>query len=170
MNLGTTIIKGRRSIRNYKDEPVPLEAMEQAMECARLAPTARNGQPWLFGVTDNKETLAKLGELASHGKFIADAPACFAIFGLRDEKFYVEDCSAATENLMLGLWAYGIASCWVAGDKMDYNEAVRELMKVPPEYTLVSLIPAGYPAMGEKMVPPTKKSFDKVTFKETYED
>jgi len=170
MNLGTTIIKGRRSIRNYKDEPIPLEAIEQAMECARLAPTARNGQPWLFGVTDNKETLEKLGELASHGKFIAGAPACFAIFGLRDEKFYVEDCSAATQNLMLGLWAYGISSCWVAGDKMEYNEAVRELMKVPPEYTLVSLIPAGYPAMGEKMVPPQKKSFKDVTFKETYED
>ena len=170
MNLGTTILKGRQSIRNYKDEAVPLEAIEQAMECARLAPTARNGQPWLFGFTENRETLEKLGELASHGKFIAKAPICFAIFGLRDEKFYVEDCSAATQNLMLGLWAYGVASCWVAGDKMDYNEAVRELMKVPPEYTLVSLIPAGYPAIGEKMVRPTKKAFADVTFKETYED
>ncbi len=98
-------------------------------------------------------------------------PACFAIFGLRDEKFYVEDCCAATSNLIHGLWAYGVASCWIAGDKMDYNEAVRELMKVPPEYTLVSLIPpAGYPAMGEKMVPPKKKTFDDVTFKDTYLD
>ena len=170
MNLGTTIIKGRRSIRNYKDEPIPEEAIEQAMECARYAPTARNGQPWLFGVTTNTEILGKLGGLASHGKFIANAPACFAIFGLRDEKFYVEDCCAATSNLIFGLWAYGIASCWVAGDKMEYNEAVRELMKVPPEYTLVSLIPAGYPDLGERMVAPKKKSFKDITFKDTFRD
>ncbi|MFA5396077.1 MAG: nitroreductase family protein [Methanomicrobiales archaeon] len=168
MNLGITIIKGRRSIRKYKDEPIPQEAIEQAMECARMAPTARNGQPWLFGVTTDSKILEKLGELASHGKFIADAPACFAIFGLRDEKFYLEDCCAATSSLILGLWAYGISSCWVAGDKMDYNEDVRKLMKVPPEYTLVSLIPAGYPALGERMVAPVKKPFEKVTFKDTY--
>lgn len=170
MNLATTVIKGRRSIRNYKDEPVPKEAIEQALECARLAPTARNGQPWLFGVTTDKEMLTKIADLTSHGKFIAGASACFAVFGLRDEKFFVEDCCAATMNIILGLWTYGVSSCWVAGDKMDYNEAVRELMKVPPEYTLVSLIPAGYPAMGEKMVPPKKKTFDDVTFKDTYLD
>lgn len=165
MNLGVTIIKGRRSVRKYKDMPIPEEAIHHAFDCAKFAPTARNGQPWVFGVIQNKETLAKLADLASHGKFIKDAAACFAVFGLKDEKFFVEDCCAATENLILALWAYGIGSCWVAGNNMPYAEDVRALLKVPEEYALVSLIPAGYP---EEMTIPAKKELEDIIFMEEY--
>ncbi|HDQ08707.1 MAG TPA: nitroreductase family protein [Methanoculleus sp.] len=165
MNLGITIIKGRRSVRKYKDTPIPEEAIHHAFDCAKFAPTARNSQPWVFGIVQNRETLAKIAGLATHGKFIKDAPACFAVFGLRDEKFYVEDCCAATENIILALWSYGIGSCWVAGAKMDYAEDIRALLNVPDEYALVSLIPAGYP---EEMTIPAKKELDDITFREEY--
>jgi len=146
MNLGTTIIKGRRSVRSFRETEIPEDAIRDAMECARQAPTAANAQPWIIGVVKERETLAKIADLTDHGKFIGEARACFAVFGEKKAKYYLEDCSCATMNLILGLWAYGIGTCWVAGDKKPYAGAVRDLLQVPDTYTLVSLIPAGYPA------------------------
>ena len=165
MNLGTTIIKGRRSVRSFRDTDIPEDAIRDALECARQAPTATNAQPWLIGVVREKETLASIAKLTDHGKFIAKARACFAIFGEKKAKYYLEDCSCATMNLILGLWAYGIGTCWVAGDKKPYAGAVRELLGVPDSYTLVSLVPAGYPA---DMAIPPKKELSAISFSERF--
>jgi len=165
MNLGTTIIKGRRSVRSFRDTDIPEDAIRDALECARQAPTATNAQPWLIGVVREKETLASIAKLTDHGKFIAQARACFAIFGEKMAKYYLEDCSCATMNLILGLWAYGIGTCWVAGDKKPYAGAVRELLGVPDSYTLVSLVPAGYPA---DMAIPPKKELSAISFSERF--
>jgi len=166
MNVGTTIIKSRRSIRAYRDEPVPDEIVRDALDCARLAPTARNAQAWLFGVVTGEETLHRLAELATHGPFIRDAPVCFAVFGARDHEFWVEDCSAATTQLILALQAHGVGSCWVAGAGRDYAGAVRELLGVPDSYELASLVPAGFPA---DVTMPSKKKPDEVVFRERFE-
>ncbi|KUG20503.1 nitroreductase [hydrocarbon metagenome] len=165
MNLGITVIRSRHSVRKYKSEPIDEKIVRDALDCARLAPTARNEQPWLFGTITERDTLKKIADMAENGRFIADAPICFAVFGKRNEKYYLEDCSAATTQLILGLQAYGVGSCWVAGDKKDYAEAVRELLQVPEEYTLVSLIPAGYP---EELKIARKKVLKEITFSERY--
>ncbi|MDD1667574.1 MAG: nitroreductase family protein [Methanomicrobiales archaeon] len=165
MNLGTTIIKGRRSVRSYRDTEIPEEAIRDALECARQAPTAMNAQPWLIGVIREKETLARIAALTDHGKFIGDARICFAIFGEKKAVYYLEDCSCATMNLILGLWAYGVGSCWVAGDKKPYAGAVRELLGVPESHTLVSLVPAGFPA---EMAAPQKKDMRSISFSERF--
>jgi nitroreductase len=146
MNIVTTVIKSRHSVRNFKPDPVNDLVIKDAIECAAHAPTAMNLQPWLFGIIKNKEMLSKIAELADHGKFIAKSPLCFAIFGEKKETYYLEDCCAATENLILALQAHGITSCWVAGEKKQYAEAIRKLLGVPENYTLVSLVAAGYPA------------------------
>ena len=166
MNIGITVIKSRRSIRSFREESVPQEVIRDALECARLAPTARNDQPWLFGVIKREELLSAIAHLTDHGHFIAKAPVCFAIFGERDAKYYLEDCSAATTQLILGLWSHGVGSCWVAGDKKPYAEPIRALLKVPEQYTLVSLVPAGYPSD----VPIVrKKNPEEIQFTEEYE-
>ena len=165
MNVGTTIIKCRHSVRKFKQTPVEERIIRDALECARHAPTARNEQPWLFGIVKNKETLRKIADLTEHGKFIAGAPVCFAIFGEKDAQYYLEDCCAATENLIIALQAYGIGSCWVAGAQKQYAGPVRELLGVPERYTLVSLVPAGCP---EDISIAPKKEFGEVTFNERY--
>lgn len=167
MNLGLTILKGRRSVRKYKDEPVSDDIIHAALEAARLAPTARNVQPWLFGVIKEKKTLEKLGETAPNGAFIKDANICFAVFGEKDHTYYLEDCSAATMQIILALWSFGVGTCWVAGDKKDYAEDIRKMMNVPDNYTLVSLIPAGYPA---EMTLPSKKELKDLVFNENYSE
>jgi nitroreductase len=166
MNLGVTVIKSRRSVRKYKPDLVPDAAVHDALECARLAPTARNAQPWQIAVLKDKETLTKISRLARHGRFIADAPVCFAVFGRDDHPFVVEDCCAATAQLILGLWAHGVGSCWVAGYQKDYGEDIRKLLGVPDEYLLISLIPAGFPA---EMPRPSKLSLEDIVFYDSWE-
>ncbi|HZD43890.1 MAG TPA: nitroreductase family protein [Methanomicrobiales archaeon] len=169
MNIGVTVIKSRRSIRKYRDTPIPSDVIHDALECARQAPTARNAQPWLFGTVENRETLKKIADLADSGRFIADARVCFAVFAKKNEKYYLEDGCAATMQLILGLWAHGVGSCWVAGDKKPQGEKVRKLLGVPETYTLVALVPAGYPAdmpAGELLV--KKKDLPDITFKEQF--
>jgi nitroreductase len=146
MNIVTTVIKSRHSVRKFKPDTVDDQVIRDAIECAARAPTAKNIQPWLFGVIRNKEMLSKIAELTDNGKFIAMSPLCFSIFGEKKEKYYLEDCCAATENLVIALQAYGITSCWVAGEKKPYAEAIRKLLDVPENYTLVSLVAAGCPA------------------------
>jgi nitroreductase len=124
-----------------------------------------NLQPWLFGVVRDTSTLKKIAQLTDHGKFIADAPLCIAVFGEKKATYYLEDCCAATENLIIALQAYGVSSCWVAGEKKAYAEQVRILLNVPDGYTLVSLVPAGIPADISLV---TKKDKKIVFFEESF--
>jgi nitroreductase len=165
MNVVTTVIRSRHSIRQFKPDPVDEHAVRDAIECARHAPTAMNLQPWLFGVVQDKKMLEAIAALTDHGKFIAQAPLCIAVFGEKKAKYYLEDCCAATENLIIALQAQGIGSCWVAGDKKAYAEPVRKLLNVPDEYTLVSLVPAGLPA---DIAIVQKKDLKFVVFKESF--
>jgi nitroreductase len=165
MNIVTTVIKSRHSVRKFKPDPVDDKVIRDAIECAAHAPTAKNVQPWLFGVIKNKDMLKTIAQTTDNGKFIADAPLCIAVFGERNEKYYLEDCCAATENLILALQAYGINSCWVAGEKKPYAESIRTLFGVPEKYTLVSLVAAGCPL--ELTIAP-KKEMKQVVFYEEF--
>lgn len=167
MNLGTTIIKSRRSVRAYTDVPIDEEIIKNTLDCARLAPTAMNLQPWIFIVIQNKEKIAEIASVTDHGKFIAGAQVCFAVFGEKNAKYYLEDCCAATQNMILCLQSYGVSSCWVAGAKKPYADEIQALLHVPEKYTLVSLLPAGYP---KEITIPTKKSFEEVAFFEMYSE
>jgi len=141
-------IKSRRSIREYKDKPIPKDVLEKIVDAARFAPTARNVQPWEFIVVTRPETLKKMAELAENGRFIASSQACIAVF-CSDTKYYLEDGCAATENLMLAATALGVGSCWVAGDKKPYCSQINILLNVPATFKLVSLIALGYPSTAD---------------------
>ncbi|MBN2733630.1 MAG: nitroreductase family protein [Methanomicrobiaceae archaeon] len=167
MNLGLTILKGRRSIRKYKEQKIEENIINDTLESARYAPTARNAQAWKIGVIRNKETLLKISELASHGKFIKDADACFAVFAEKEHQYFVEDGSALTMQIILSLWSFGVGSCWVAGHGKEYAEEVQKILKVPEKYTLISLIPAGYPA---EVTIPKKKDLEDIVFTEEYKE
>lgn len=138
-------LRTRRSVRRYAPDPIPNEVLEAILDCGRLAPSGRNEQPWEFVVVRERERLAQLAELTDFGKHIAQSAACIVVF-CRDTKYYLEDGSAATTNICNAAWAFGVASCWVSGDKREYADAVRKFLNVPQGYKLVSLIPLGYPA------------------------
>ena len=167
-NFGITVIQSRHSVRKFKDAEVPQEFVRKALECASKASTARNVQPWIFVVVKEKETLAKIAELAPNGAFIAGAGVGILVFGEADHQYVVEDCSAATQNLLLALHAYGYGGCWIAGNGKDYAEAVRELVSVPDKYKLMSIVAAGVPDVGGITLA-EKKKLEDIVFNERYE-
>jgi nitroreductase len=140
-----TCLKTRRSIRTFRPDPVPRAAIEDIVDCARLAPTAFNRQAWTFIVVQDAAVRARIPQLAGHGEFIANAPVCIAVFCGQTE-CPVEDGCAATENVLLAAHAHGLGACWVSGNQTPYSEPVRELLGAPPDLRLVSMVAVGYPA------------------------
>ena len=137
-------LRGRYSIRSFTDEPVDRQIIEDLVDCARFAPTAHNLQPCEFIVVTDDAICRQLADLTDHGKFIAEAPVCIAIFS-QETKYFIEDGSAATTQLLVAAHALGLGACWVAGDKKPYMDTVRQLLDVPQGYRLISLIALGHP-------------------------
>jgi nitroreductase len=138
------IIKKRRSIREYDDQPIPMMLLERIIDAGRFAATARNEQPWEFVVITDAATLAMIAQLAPNGKFIAKAKVAVAVY-CKDTHYYLEDGCAATQNILLAATDLGVGSCWIAGDKKTYIPQIDLLLKVPQGFKLVSLIALGYP-------------------------
>ncbi len=159
------LIKNRRSIRKYQDKPVPKEVLQELLDCARLAPTAANGQQWLIGCVTDKAKLQPIAEATLWGKFIKNAPACFAVFCKADNQFSSDDGCSAAMNIIYGATSKGLGSCWVWGDGAPYGDAVRDILHVPKDYRLVALVPLGYPAESPK---PEKKPLADVSFWNSY--
>lgn len=152
-------LKTRRSIRAFKKEPVDAGIIQEMVDCARLAPSARNVQPWEFVVVRDPEKLRELAHLTDYGRFIAQAPVCIVVLS-KTTKYYLEDGSAATQNLLLAAHALGLGACWVAGDKKPYAEKVLALIGAPKDYKLISLVPLGYP--GEAPQPAARRPLTEV--------
>ena len=150
-------IKKRRSVRVYLKKDISKKILRELVNCARLAPSGRGENPWEFVVIRKRKTLRKLSLIAEKNAFfLKDAAACIGVF-CKPTKYYLEDGSAATQNILLAATSYGIGSCWIAGDKKEYTNDIKKLIGVPREYKLVSLISLGYPAKEVKKV--RKKRF-----------
>jgi nitroreductase len=138
-------LRTRRCVRAFSPAPIARTTLETLVDCARLAATAVNRQPWEFVVVTEAERRQRLAEITDYGKFIAQAPACVVVL-CKETKYYLEDGSAATENLLVAARALGLGACWVAGDKKAYADAVRAAVGAPAGYRVVSLVPVGVPA------------------------
>lgn len=136
-------LKTRRSVRVFAPAPVPRSVLEDMVDCARLAPSAGNAQPLCFVVVTDETMRRRIAGWTDHGAHVAEAPACIVVAGRR-VKYVVEDGSAATENLLLAARAHGLGSCWVAGDKKPYAEAVCREVGIPGDYQLISIVAVGF--------------------------
>jgi nitroreductase len=138
-------LKTRRSIRAYTGEPVAREAIEDIIDCGRLAATAVNIQPWEFVVVTETEMLRAIARATDFGRFIAQAAVCVVVL-CKDTKYYLEDGCNASQNILVAARAHGLGACWVAGDKKPYAEKVRRMIGAPDGSRLISLLPIGHPA------------------------
>jgi nitroreductase len=144
---GLELFKKRHSVRIFQEKPIAKSVLEDIVDAARLAPTARNVQPWEFVVVTGRTLLKDIAAITDHGKFIANAAACILVF-CADTKYYLEDGCAATENILLAAAGSGLGSCWVAADKKDYCLRINSLLCAPASFKLVSMVAVGYPLAG----------------------
>jgi len=151
-------LRTRRSVRSYVEAPVSREDVETIVDCARLAATAMNVQPWEFVAVTDPAMRKRIADTTDHGRHIAQAPVCLCVF-CKEGKYYLEDGCAATQNLLVAARALGLAGCWVAGDKKPYCETIRDMLGMPPDQKLISLVSIGYP---EAVPEPAKRPLDEV--------
>ncbi len=136
-------VQARRSIRSYQDKPVPQEKLERILEAARLAPSARNVEPWHFIVITNSEK-RKILSKGMYAKFVAQAPLVIVACGNKKTSadWYAIDTALAVENMLLAAVAEGLGTCCVG----SFNEKeVAELLKVPEDFEILLMVTVGYP-------------------------
>ena len=146
-------IFSRRSIRKYTAEPVSEADIKTLLEAAMAAPSASNRKPWQFVVVTERQTLDALAEAHPHGKMLFEATLCIAVCGdlTEMERFWVQDCSAATENLLLAATALGLGAVWLGVYPRDKRvAAVRQVLELPETITPLNLISIGHPAEEKK--------------------
>ena len=158
-------IYGRRSIRKYRYELINEELIIKVLDAARWAPSSRNRQPWEFIVISDRRTLKSIAELAPYGRFISTAPLAIAVVvdPTVSPVFYKEDGSCAVQNLMLAAWALNLGTCWIGA--MD-REKVKELLHIPMNKYLLTVIPIGYPE--EVPEPPPRKPLEEIVHVQKY--
>ena len=157
-------IKKRRSIRRYTDQPVTDEQIRQLLEAAMAAPSADNIQPWEFVVVRDPALKGELARTHPWSDMAADAAVVFVVCANeRASHHWVEDASAATENLLLAATALGLGAVWVAVYPDASREAyVRRVLGIPEEMRVLCLVPVGHPA--ESKPPRTKYKESKVHY------
>ena len=153
----------RRSVRKFRAESLPRETVTKIVAAGQRAATARNDQPWLFVALTDRERLKGLRDLCpNNGPFIAESGACVVIFCDAGNKYYLEDGAAAAQNILNAAHALGLGGCWVAGDKKDYCDSVRQYLNVPGSHRLVAIVPVGIPAAEPPLTP--RRPLDEILF------
>ena len=144
------VIGKRRSIRSYKPDPVPDEALRRIGEAVRSAPTACNRQPYKMWIVRNPEKRAALAKVYAQ-KWFAEAPAIAVIAGreseawrrLEGDTIVNVDAAIAMEHFMLAATAEGLGCCWICAFRLAEAD---KALGLDPEYHAVALSPLGYPA------------------------
>lgn len=147
-------IMTRTSVRAYEDRPVEDEKVEAMLRAAMAAPSAGNKQPWKFVVIKDKNTLNEISANLSTMKMAKDAPLAIVVCGDLDNTFpddgrdyWVEDTSAATENLLLAAHGLGLGAVWCGIYPVKERVSfLKELLHLPGNIVPLNVIPIGYPA------------------------
>jgi nitroreductase len=156
------VIEKRRSIRRYKDTPVPKEKIFRVLEAARVAPSAGHRQPWHFIVVEEKETIRKLAK----SEWAAEAPVM--IVGLADQVaspgWCLNDLGIAIEHIVLAAANLGLGTCWMG--QTGREDMIKSLLGIPDNFKVVAVVPVGVP--DETPAPKERKSLDAIVSWEKY--
>lgn len=152
MNMKEVMLQ-RRSVRKFKKEKISAEIIQDLLECAMAAPSACNKKPWEFYIIQNEEKQKELANATRYGRY--ESPLIIIVAGNKErfisEKesaFWMQDCSAAIQNILLEATALGLGSCWCGIYPMEtLTKDIREILNVGEEIIPLGLLHLGYPAI-----------------------
>jgi nitroreductase len=158
-------IATRRSIRRYENKPVEPGTVTTLLKAAMQAPSAMNQQPWHFVVIDDRKTRETIAAQHPHADECADAPVVIVVCGdtstLAAPDHWPQDCSAATQNLLLAAHDVGLGAVWSAIYPNSRQVAVfQRILHLPDHVFPFAVVPIGYPA--EEKAPEDRYSADRV--------
>lgn len=167
-------IKGRRSVRAFKPDPMDEKDLEKILDAGRLSPSAGNCQPWEFVVVRDEGVKQKLVRAAGGQSFVGEAPVAVVVcaniprtashYGKRGAELYsIQDTAAAVQNMLLAAYALGYGTCWVGA----FNEgAAAKAINAPSDVRPLAIIPIGRPA--EKPGATPRLPHDKIVHENTF--
>jgi nitroreductase len=140
----------RRSIRKYTSQTIPDELVEKLLLAAMQAPSAGNQQPWHFIVVTDRAQMDSLADALPFGKMLHTAPlgiaVCADVESARYSDYWVQDCSAATQNLLLAAHALGLGAVWLGVYPLEERVAgVKQILGLPAPVIPLNIISLGYP-------------------------
>ncbi len=160
-------IHTRRSIRKYTSKVIPDSAIEEILRAAMYAPSAVNRQPWHFIVVTDRDLLNRIMEIHPNASFLETASHAILVCGdeqlQHDEGYYVVDCGAATQNMLLAAHMLGIGSCWIGIHPREKRKQLfSELFGLPDHVHPYALVSLGYAA--EEKTKPERFSPEKIHY------
>jgi nitroreductase len=156
-------IRKRYSCRAYQDKPIEKEKLNEILEAARLAPSAKNLQDWRFVVVTDKEKKHKLAEAANNQTFIEKAGAIIVACSVSSEVMRCGqavgpiDVAIALEHICLQAAQLGLATCWLGS---FYPDKVRPIVSIPQDVAIIELMVLGYPS--DKQKEPKREPMERI--------
>lgn len=158
LNKAISNIFSRKSVREFSEKEISKSDLELIVRAGMAAPSARNLQPWAFVIITDRETMDFLAEALPHAKMLKQANAAIVVCGDLDKvsptskkNYWVQDCSAATQNILLAAEAIGLGAVWTAA--FPYEERmkpIQQCLNMPKNFLPLNIIPMGYPASDNK--------------------
>jgi nitroreductase len=161
------VIFNRKSVREYTGQPVTKDILEILVKAGMSAPSARNLQLWNFIVITEKQRLCLLADGLPYAKMLYAAGAAIVVCGIPDLKdielsdYWVQDCSAAAENILLAIEALSLGAVWTGVyPRKDRISWVKKVLSIPDPILPLNVIVIGHPVKEEK--PKNKFNIDKI--------
>ena len=149
----------RRSVRKFTGEPLTEEQMDLLLKAAMAAPSAANLKPWHFVAITRRALLDKLADAHPYGRMLTQAPFAICVCGdpSINERYWVQDAAAATENILLAAVGLGLGSVWLGVyPRPERIDPIRALLNIPENIMPLNLLPIGHPAE----FPPPRTQYD----------
>ena len=158
-------ILSRRSIRRYTDKPVPEEVITELMEAAMSAPSASNQQPWQFVIINDRRILDEIPKIHPYAHMLKEASWAIAVCGDQNlatmGEYWIQDCSAATQNILIAAHARGLGAVWLGVyPREERAKTAQKLLGLPEHVIPLCFISIGYPA--EKKPPANRYDASRV--------
>ena len=161
-------IRTRRTIQEFKPDPVPEEVVYKILQAARWAPSSSNSQPWHFIVIVDRDTLDAIGRTATSGAFIGQAPLAIAI--VMDNARRPElDAGWALQQMELMAWSEGLGTCFVGIRQGEQQRQIKELLGIPETMELITVLPFGYRVEGTQRPGTPRKPMSEIAHNDKFD-
>ena len=160
-------LKNRRTVRKFKNLEINEDVLEKILQAGRWSPSSSNSQPWHFVVIQDSDTLSELGRIATQGPFISDAALAIVIV-MENAPRPQLDAGRAIQQMELVAWAEGLGTCFVGVRIEEQQIAVKELLGIPSDLELITIMPYGYRPTSINRVGTPRKDLAEMVHREKF--
>jgi nitroreductase len=160
-------IRTRRTIREFKPDPVPQEVVYKILQAARWAPSSGNSQPWHFIVITDRNILDTIGRIATSGAFVGQPPLAIAIV-MDSARRPDLDAGRALQQMELMAWSEGLGTCFVGMRQEEQQGQIKDLLGVPETMELITVLPFGYRGEGTRRQGIPRKPMSEIAHRDKF--